>query len=246
MKNFNREKEAMSHIEARIAENKSRLAPKLREELSRKPLSRLLRRESWPDHERAQYSPFEMALAHGTIPRKAYVDLLIQVLPVYRALEAREAELRDDPLAGRVVFPELHRADRVERDIEFFAGPEWKNQESLLPVTVEYVARIRNATPLQFVAHHYNRYLADLSGGLMIGGALRTAWNLNGDGLHYYEFPQIEDAQEWKTNYRSILDGLPLDIEGKIDLIGEVMMAYEYNIEMADDLAKMYLETAGA
>ena len=235
----------MSEILDRVEANAQRIAPKLREELERKPLSRLLRRESWPDHERAQYSPFEMALAGGTVPRDAYADLLAQVRPVYIALEERGAELRDDPIAGRVWFPEVHRLWNVEADLDFY-WPAWKTESTMLPVSLEYADRVRNAEPIHFVAHHYNRYLADLSGGIMIAAALRRSWDLNGDGLRYYDFPAIEDTDEWKTMYRGVLDSLPLDIDGKVDLIREVMAAYEYNIEMAEHLAGMYLETAGA
>jgi heme oxygenase (biliverdin-producing, ferredoxin) len=233
----------MSEILDRVEENKNRIAAKLREELKEKPLSKLLRRESWPDHERAQYSPFELALAGGTISSAAYRDLLAQVLPVYIALEERGEELKDDPIGGQVYLPEVLRSKGVEADLDYY-WPTWRAEAQMLPVTQEYVARVRSATPVHFVAHHYNRYLADLSGGLMIAAALKQAWNLNGDGLRYYEFDEISDANTWKGAYRAMLDGLPLDIEGKLDLIGEVMVAYEYNIEMADRLADTYLQPA--
>lgn len=235
----------MSEILTRVEETKKRMAPKLREELERKPLSRLLRRESWPDHERAQYSPFEVALAEGTIGRDAYRDLLAQVHPVYLALERRESELAGNSLAARVIFPELHRSTAVAADLDFY-WPQWRTEATTLPVTKEYVARIGGTEPVQFVAHHYNRYLADLSGGLMICDALRKAWSLDGDGLRYYDFPGIPDADAFKQNYRAILDGLPLDVDGKMALIGEVMVAYEYNIEMAGVLGARYLEPASA
>jgi heme oxygenase (biliverdin-producing, ferredoxin) len=240
-----RVEELMSSILERVEETKNRTFPKLREELAKKPLSRLLRRDTWPDHERAQYSPFEMALAEGTISSAAYRDLLAQVLPVYIALEERGEELRDDPIAGRVYFPEVLRTKNVEADLDYY-WPTWRAEFQMLPVTQEYVARVREATPIQFVAHHYNRYLADLSGGLMIAAALKRAWDLNGNGLRYYDFAEIPDAMAWKTGYREVLDGLPLDIEQKLELIGEVMAAYEYNIVMADVLAEQYLQPADA
>jgi heme oxygenase len=235
----------MSMVLGRVEETKKRMSAKLRDELTRKPLSRLLRRESWPDHERAQYSPFEVALAEGTVPKEAYRDLLAQVRPVYLALEERGEQLKNDPIAGRVHFPQVHRRDGVEADLDFY-WPGWRREATLLPVTQEYAARVREASAVQFVGHHYNRYLADLSGGLMICEALRRAWSLNGDGLRYYDFPGIPDAGEFKKQYRGILDGLPLDIDGKMELIEEVMVAYEYNIVMADVLAARYLEPAGA
>jgi heme oxygenase len=232
-------------IQERVEEKMAGLAPKFRAELEGKPLSKMLRRDTWPDHERAQYSPFEMALAEGTISSAAYRDLLAQVLPVYIALEERGEELKDDPIGGQVYLPEVLRTKSVEADLDFF-WPTWRVEAQMLPVTQEYVARVRSAAPLQFVAHHYNRYLADLSGGLMIAAALKRAWNLNGDGLRYYNFPEISDPNTWKGAYRAMLDGLPIDLDQKVELIGEVMLAYEYNIEMADRLADQYLQPASA
>jgi heme oxygenase len=207
--------------------------------LESKPLSRCLRRETWTDHERAEYSPFEVALATATIPRPAYLELLQQVYPVYIALEERAEELKDDAVAGRVFFPELNRREALEADIEFYGGADWRETTELLPVTEGYVERIRNATPIQFVAHHYNRYMADLSGGLIICAALKREWGLDGDGVKYYDFA-IEDATEWKNNYRSVLDGLPLSTDEKIALIDEVMAAYDFNIEMVRVLAEKH------
>ena len=233
----------MSEIVERVEARKTEMIEKLKEGLESKPLSRMLRRDTWPDHERAQFGPFELALVSGSLPSAAYRDLLAQVLPVYLALEARGEELKDDPIGENVYLPEVLRSKGVEADLDFY-WPTWRIESKMLPVTQEYVARVRNATPVQFVAHHYNRYMADLSGGLMIAGALRNTWKLNGDGLRYYEFPEIDDPNTWKDAYRAMLDSLPLDIEGKLELIGEVMLAYEFNIEMTEKLAETYLQPA--
>lgn len=230
----------MSSVLDRVAQSKERLAPKLAEELARRPLSKLLRRESWPDHERAQYSPFEVALAEGTISKEAYLDLLREVHPVYVALEARAAELADDPMVSTVLHPDLRRQEAIAADIAFFSDGNRSVRLDLLSGTLEYIDRIRTVEPLRYVAHHYNRYLADLSGGLMICDALAKAWNLDGDGLRYYDFPGIPNANEFKDAYRGTLDALPLDVEGKLTLIEEVMVGYEFNIEMAEALAERH------
>jgi heme oxygenase len=231
----------MSVVLERVREKQARAAAKLAVDVRTKPMSQLVRGETWADHQQAQYSPFEVALAKGTISREGYGDLLGQVIPIYEALTAREAELADDPVASRVIFPELERRPAVEADLAFFAGPDWAERVELLDVSREYAERIRNANPIQFVAHHYNRYLADLSGGLMIAAALKRAWDLDGDGLRYYDFADIPDANAWKTNYRNVLDTLPIDDEQKTELVFEVIVAYEYNIVMAEQLAERHL-----
>jgi heme oxygenase (biliverdin-producing, ferredoxin) len=228
----------MSEIIARVEEAKARFRPKLVEDLATKPLAAMLRRETWTDHDRAQYSPFEMSLAQGTISKEGYAELVLNVLPVYEALESRVEELASDPLVEQFHIAELARAAFIKRDVGYFYGD--KITLDLLPYTDEYVQRIRSVGPVGFIAHHYTRYMADLSGGLMIYEALKANWGSD-DGLAYYDFSALGDPVGFKNAYRQALNDLPLDIEGKLELIGEVMIAYEYNIEMGKALAAKHL-----
>ncbi|MFN2614261.1 MAG: heme oxygenase (biliverdin-producing) [Actinomycetota bacterium] len=231
----------MSDIIARVEENKTRFREKLTEDLATKPLSVLLRRETWTDHERAQFSPFELSLAEGTITKEGYAELVLNVLPVYEALEKRVVELAGDPLVGQFHIDELARVGFLKKDLAYFY-PDTLPVD-LLPYTQEYVDRIMNVGPIGFIAHHYTRYMADLSGGLMIYGALKQTWGSD-DGLAYYNFSAIGDPIGFKNAYRQALNDLPLDVEGKLELIGEVMIAYEYNIEMGKALAQKHLAAA--
>ena len=63
-----------------------------------------------------------------------------------------------------------------------------------------------------------------------------------GKGLDYYDFSAIGDAVGFKNAYRQALDELPLDAEAKLALIGEVMVAYELNIEMGRALAEKHIK----
>lgn len=231
----------MSAVLERVEESKKRFRPKLEEELDKKPLSGLLRRETWSDHERAQFSPFELSLAEGTITKEGYAELILNILPVYEALEARIEELKDDPMVSQFHIPELARVPFLKKDLAFFYGDSVALD--LLPGTLEYVERIRNAGPVAFIANHYTRYMADLSGGLMIYGALHKAWG-NDEGLSYYDFSAIGDPIGFKNAYRQALNDLPLDTEGKFELITEAMIAYEYNIEMGRELAAKHIAAA--
>lgn len=237
----------MSDVMRRVEENKARLRPKLEEELVSQPLAALLRRETWADHERAQFSPFELSLAQGTISKGGYRQLVANVYPVYRAMEARLDTLAGDELVGQFHIPELARVPFLERDLEHFYGPDWREEivSELLPSTDEYVERIVGVDTVGFIAHHYTRYMADLSGGLMIFDALRKAWG-GDDGLAYYDFSEIGDAVGFKNAYRQALNDLPLDVEQKLQMIFEVMTAYEHNIEMGKTLAQLHLAPAGA
>lgn len=233
----------MSIVLDRVEESKKRIPAEILAELDARPLSKIMRRQTWPDHERAEFSPFEQALVKGTISKEAYVDLLVNVLPVYEMLEARIDELADDPIAGPLLVDGLQRVPSITADLDFYST-DWRDMK-VLPVTEEYVARIRDASPQRFVAHHYTRYMADLSGGFYIDKALTAAWNLEGlTGRSYYAFAEIPDSNTFKDAYRSALDTMPVNAEQKKEMIEEVLVAYEYNIEMVSVLADRHGITA--
>ena len=57
-----------------------------------------------------------------------------------------------------------------------------------------------------------------------------------GEGLHFYDFPRIEDAKAWKTEYRTVLDGLNFDEQQKNALITEANYAFRLNMYMFDEI----------
>lgn len=206
----------------------------------------LMRRHTKADHDRAEHSDFARALVDATLSREAYRELLGQLLLIYEALEERGSELEHDPLAARFIDPALRRVPAIARDLAFFDDSAAPLRVSPLPVTVQYIERIRNTGPIEFIAHHYTRYLADLSGGQDIGRALKEAWGLDEDGIRYYLFPRIPDIKAFKRRYRARLNELPLDDIGKRTLIEEVRVAYEFNIAALDAFASRFPTEANA
>lgn len=233
----------MSMVLERVEESKKRLNDNLVEQLASKPLSTMVRRNTWADHDVAQFSPFEMSLAKGTISKEGYAELLANVYPVYVAMEARLESLANDPLVGQFHIPELARAPFIAKDLEYFYGADWQSKLLTLDSTQEYIDRVNTVDTVGFIAHHYTRYLADLSGGLMIAMALKSCpWYEEGKGLDYYDFAEIGDANGFKNAYRDALDNLPITAEQKLDMIHEVMVAYELNIEMGKRLADKHIK----
>ena len=220
-------------------------------DLESKPLAQALREATWGSHERAEYSPFEQALAHGRLKVEAYRDLLAQTWFVYKALEEVADQISEDPIAGPIIFPELTRLPAMTADLVYYYGEDWATQIDILAVTEDYTDRIRKIAandPIRYVAHHYTRYLADLSGGFVIDRAIKKAYDLELDGRRYYQFDGIPDAKAFKENYRDVLDGLEIDLDTKRTLVQEVLVAYEFNVEMIRQLTERHkpIEIEGA
>jgi heme oxygenase len=205
------------------------------------PLSVVLRQVTWGAHEEVESGPLESALADGRLHRDVYADLLAQSLEVYRAIEDLAPGMADDPVAAPFVRPEVERADHVERDLAHYWGRRWSDRVELLPVTRFYVDRIRTHAaddPIVWIAHGYTRYLADLSGGLVIDQAITAAYDLDQDGrwLYTFDLPDGIDPVTWKNAYRQLLNLLDVDVATKIRLIEEALVAYQCNISLNDAL----------
>lgn len=207
------------------------------------PLSTVLRQATWGAHEEVETGPLEKALADGELPVEVYADLLAQSLAVYRAIEDRAPAMAADEVAAPFVRPEVFRAAAVERDLEHYWGPAWRSRVELLPVTEFYVERVAGADPLGWIAHGYTRYLADLSGGLVIDKAITAAYGLEQDGRWLYTFdafPPGVDAKRWKNAYRQLLNVLDLSTDDAVRLIGEALVAYQCNIALNDALVERH------
>ena len=227
----------MSAVVERTIAKRPQLLAKIGDDLATEPFHVLMRKGTWRDHRRAESSDFEVALVQGEVTPEAYADLLVQMLPVYELLEERALELKDHPHIKGLFDERLNRVEAIRADIEHFLGADWASKSTLLPITQEYIDRIRSASPAQFAAHHYTRYLADLSGGFDIHAGLAKGFGEAVKGLTYYNFDILGDANAFKMQYRMALSALDLTPEEKLETIEEVAIAYEFNIDIVAELA---------
>ena len=197
-----------------------------------------LAQETAADHRGAEHSPFIGALMRRTLPLAGFVDLLTQYLHVYRALEDGATELEGSPVAGAFLDRVLDRVPALEADLaDLLARPEAAGRSySPTPATEAYGERIREVTvsaPERYIAHHYTRYLGDLSGGFAIGRIMADTYGLTeDDGGRFAVFPSIPDPTEFKQRYRRSLDEAAWSDQERAALIDEVHRAYRFNVEV--------------
>jgi len=223
----------------------ARLPHDIERRLRSDPLSTVLRQATWGAHEEVESGPLEDALAEGRLNPDVYADLLAQSLAVYRSIEALAPQMASDPIAGPFVRPEVFRTAHVERDLAYYWGPSWRDRVDPLPETQFYVQRIDTVAandPIAWIAHGYTRYLADLSGGLVIDKAITEAYGLEQDGrwLYTFDLPAGVDPKTWKNAYRQLLNVLDLDTGTAIRLIEEALVAYQCNIALNDALVERH------
>ncbi|MFF7947370.1 biliverdin-producing heme oxygenase [Streptomyces griseorubiginosus] len=196
--------------------------------------STLIRTASHEQHVEAETSTFMSDLLGGRLGVQAYARYTEQLWFVYEALEADTERLASDPVAGAFIRPELFRLRALERDLAHLRGPRWRAALSALPATQAYADRVRHCAeqwPAGYVAHHYTRYLGDLSGGQIIRDRAEKAWGFEkkGDGVRFYVFEEIPNPAAFKRGYRALLDAVRADDLEKQRVVTECKKAFALN-----------------
>ncbi|MGK8506331.1 heme oxygenase (biliverdin-producing) [Nocardia asiatica] len=209
------------------------------------PFSTQIRTATAHQHAEAENSRFMSDMLGGSLGVDSYHRYTGQLWFIYRALERRWETLADDPVAGPFIRPELARTAELERDLAHLIGSDWRTGLEPLPATAAYAERIDECArdwPAGYIAHHYTRYLGDLSGGQVIRGTAEKLWNLphRGDGVRFYVFDGVGNPAAFKREYRSLLDRLPLDDLQRRRVLDEGRRAFAMNTAVFEELAEEF------
>ncbi|WP_374008554.1 heme oxygenase (biliverdin-producing) [Leifsonia sp. LS-T14] len=204
------------------------------------PFSQALRERTRGVHQESEGAVFMQDLMSGKGSRGDYISLLSQHYFIYEALEEAALRMASDPVANLFISPALTRLPAIESDLAFLLGEEWSDRIAPLPSTLRYTARIREvgrSWPGGFIAHHYTRYLGDLSGGQIIRTLLQRQYGFETNGVGFYVFADIAKPKLFKDTYRSQLDAVEWTADERDRVIDEVGLAFRFNTELFDDLA---------
>jgi heme oxygenase len=199
-----------------------------------RPLSVAMKEGSSHEHSAAEQSPFVSELLAGRVNEQGYTDYLLRLRMVYAELEDAVRARRADPIVFAVYDPALERLAAIDQDLDHWAPGASHDVESA--AAQAYRGRIADASWAgALVAHHYTRYLGDLSGGQAIGRILDRTFKLGGAGLAFYDFPMR--PKPYKDSYRDRIDSLDLDAAGIDRAVDEVKVAFGLNQAVFDELA---------
>ena len=190
-------------------------------------------------HSAAENTKFVASFLRGVVDYEEYRKLLTNFYYVYDTMEQRIRET-EDPMVQAIKSEDLERKEAIERDLEYYYGADWKDKQIPSEACNTYCHRINEIAekdPYLLVAHHYTRYIGDLSGGKILKEiTARVLKPPAGKGLDFYEFPSIPNAKLFKQNYRAVLDNLGVDSSQENALITEANYAFRLNMYMFDEL----------
>lgn len=200
------------------------------------PLSVALREETSRAHELAEGSDFMTRLMAGDLNREALIAYTGQLWFVYEALERVVRDV-DTPVGD----PRLERHNAIESDLAELIGSQWRDEIRILPATARYVARLEAADALPaVVAHHYVRYLGDVSGGQVIAARLSALYGIGTEALSFYDFSAVGKISPYRAAYRAILDEIELTDAERAELIAEAREAFALNSGVFAALSEIF------
>ncbi|MEO6504730.1 MAG: biliverdin-producing heme oxygenase [Terrimesophilobacter sp.] len=203
------------------------------------PFSQALRERTLETRNAVGSGPFMRDLMRGSGTRDDYTALLVQHYFVYAALEGAAERMKNDPIAGPFITPALTRIPALTRDLRYLLGDNWRAKITPLTSTSHYVHRIDTVAATWnagFVAHHYTRYLGDLSDGHIIRTLMQRQFGFDADGVEFYLFDQILRPKAFKEAYWARLDATGWSAEDRGRIVDEVLLAYRYATEVLDEL----------
>lgn len=209
-----------------------------------KPFSQIIREGSWSDHDASEGADFMASIMQGTGTIGDYTELVVQHYYMYVALEAASNAHASNEAFAPFHDEALARLEAIEVDLVHLLGDDWRSKISPVNATAEYAERIDEISAEGWipglVAHHYTRYLGDLSGGQMIARRVTDQFSFDGAGAEFYNFESLGSIPEFKERYRAALDALgeTLSEDERTRMLEEVRTAYSFNTRVFIDLAK--------
>nr|QRV61383.1 heme oxygenase-like protein [Rachycentron canadum] len=214
------------------------------EQMTDRDLSEQIKKVTKDSHVRAENTELMLSFQRGQVTLTQYKLLLCSLYEIYQALEEELDRNSDHPGVAPIYFPaELARLESIEKDLEYFYGQDWREKIVVPAATKRYCHRLRQIgkeNPEFLVAHAYTRYLGDLSGGQVLGRIAQKSMGLkSNEGLSFFAFPGVSSPNLFKQLYRSRMNSVKLTEEERNGVLEEAVRAFEFNIQVFDDLQKM-------
>ena len=211
---------------------------------ARLDVAAVIKAASADDHRATEGRGFITRLMSGELELADYTRYLAQFAHVYEALESRPDEPGDAERGPSVFDQRLRRLASIDADLGALDAADWRSRWAMLPATADYARHLRELInsphPLdrtaRYLAHHYSRYLGDLSGGQAIAMLVARHYGATPEQLSFYDFSELGSVVHAKREYKERMNALELDRAAVDALTAEVLRAFRFNGAIFDEL----------
>lgn len=189
-------------------------------------------------HKDAETSGFITDLMSGKLTKRDYLNYLVVLSPIYERMEQLFVQRHSQSLISHFDHRLLDRNERIKQDIANISTEIGIEIPIIKDACIEnYLQTLNeNLSEVELLAHHYIRYLGDLSGGQAIAKLMARNYQIAESCLNFYDFKELGDIVFYKKRYRDLLNLSLVTSEQKNLFINTVVNIYKLNRNLFDFL----------
>jgi heme oxygenase len=204
---------------------------------ARNSVMQRLKTETRDLHTHAENRALQRAIATGEVDRATFSAYLGQLYHVHRSLEsALESSCRSVHVVGALATADRMRVPDLERDLAFFgvdrddlaAGESARRFSATIEAT-------RASDPVALLGALYVLE-GSTNGGRFLARALRKSWNLDAEGLSYFDPYGDEQPQRWAA-FKRQMDEASLDVGQEDAIVEMAKVTFHAIAEVSDEVA---------
>jgi len=157
-----------------------------------------LKAETGDLHSHAESRALQKTIAAGKVDRAAFRAYLGQLYHVHESLESALDDSRNDhPAIGALATEDRMRVPDLDRDLAFYDVNRHRLPAGDAAQRFSHqIDEIKDADPVALLGALYVLE-GSTNGGRFLARALRKSWDLDGDGLSYFDPYGDEQPQKW-------------------------------------------------
>ncbi len=196
-----------------------------------------LKAETSDLHSHAESRTLQRAIASGQVDRETFSAYLGQLYQIHQPLEsALETSRGKHAAIAALASADRMRIPDLDRDLAFYgANPDQFLAGDAAKKFAQRINETRDADPVALLGALYVLE-GSTNGGRFLARALRKSWNLEGDGLAYFDPYGDEQPQKWAT-FRRDMDEASLNADQQESIIEMAKATFLAIAEVSDEVS---------
>ena len=197
-----------------------------------------LKAETSDLHSHAESRALQRAIASGEVNRTTFSAYLGQLYQVHQSLESALENNREvHPAIGALATADRMRIPDLDRDLEFYGFDH--GRIAVGDAARRFSDQIREIEKLDPVALLGALYVLEGStnGGRFLARTLRKSWNLDGEGLAYFDPYGDEQPQMWAA-FRREMEEATFEADQEEAIIEMAKSTFQAIAEVSDEVSR--------
>lgn len=198
-----------------------------------------LKAETSDLHSHAESRTLQRAIASGEVDRETFSAYLGQLYQVHQPLESALETSRDKHAAiAALASADRMRIPDLDRDLAFYGVD--RHQIAAGDAAQRFAAQVQEMMTTGPVALLGALYVLEGStnGGRFLARALRKSWNLDGEGLAYFDPYGDEQPQKWAA-FRRDMDEASFSADQEEAIIEMAKATFLAIAEVSDEVSSL-------